>query len=1296
MGKLGPRLGSRKKAKRWPKGQSSSSNPETRKHRDQASCMFLIDNTGKPGITTEDLQKHDAIQGIQPQFEKLDLDENHSDSGTQSTINTVDTFATNYSNCSNISFSRFLNHFQSNSLLHKEMLAVLSAVTEVIKQNGGNESSTEYFAALMSTLEAIESDTSIAATLSLLGMGLKTVPKNVLNVQFAAASKIFLDILAKHATSEDYLILRHCIHCLSLLLRAQEAAAWSNSSTIQILDAVLSFIIHGKPKVRKSAQHGICAILKGSEFMKGNDTPQYHPAAPHIAKYCSNHLQLDSEPGGITSVLHVLTLLKDIIHLLPRPNVKIICESMLNIMTLKNVLITSCCLQTLHGLFVSRPPEITLPALRNGQIITALYDFQPPPTDAQPTLAWLTVMQEAHLNLCSISMNMCASILPKIFGKCMELWLSDKSTVISGSSHTIKILLQDCVGKMCEDEEVMKKYRTQIDQIIYMMHKQLNIQCLEALYHILHLIALLFQITGKSQSPKLIDILKTLADLRDSYNFASKNDAEYAIGAAIRVMGPETVLTFIPLKLSDNVINLQRTWLLPLLKDCITGGSLTFFIETLLPLAELCEKKASEPIGGKTYEFLVCQIWAILPSICDNAIDVKDNFKNIAKLLGTIFTQKKDIRSSIMSALRKLVKKAVEDEKTEDISELARFAKNYLPLCLNLYTTKPSGTDEEGQRLAAFETIKTYLSITNKDLVHELFDRALHRLKEPNNDDFFKESVHDIIRLLIEYTDIDRLEIFYDTCLPVLKEITTFKEQKKAYRFLEDVCSSDKETCKAFVVQHRREIQKLIISTATEVAKPSRGPRLRCLIHLIKSHPQLQKTKFLEFIVPEAVIYLKDINARCRASAYQLLNTIAEKFLESPDHLREYIDILMIGLGGGPKYCTASMLALASITYHYNGSLGMETVKNILEHACTLATSTTREIAEAALSYIKVYITVIPSPIIASSLTKLIETLCGMNDDCHRHFRHKVRDILVKLLRKYGMETISSVIPTSNLILHKRLKNINKIEEAKKKKRELNKLKERDTDEDSEFDARRRPKSIEEILADSEDELEGGENEEPKKNRKRTSRKEAWIQENEDIVDLIDPAAARNISTTQPGMLNPKGAVAKSKDRGFKTAPDGRLIITVDNERNDEVVVKRKKKSPLLLHSDSDDDYEDIDDVESVAVPQAIGRKRKYSDNFDSTSVRSGDSSKYRAGGSGIHRSLKKGKLQHDPGLEYRAVKAGGDIKKKGKPDPYAYVPLTRASLNRRKKKQNAGKFHSIIKGAKKGANIGMKNRKKN
>ena len=38
-----------------------------------------------------------------------------------------------------------------SSAHHKEMLAILAAVTEVIKSNGGQENTVEYFAALVST-----------------------------------------------------------------------------------------------------------------------------------------------------------------------------------------------------------------------------------------------------------------------------------------------------------------------------------------------------------------------------------------------------------------------------------------------------------------------------------------------------------------------------------------------------------------------------------------------------------------------------------------------------------------------------------------------------------------------------------------------------------------------------------------------------------------------------------------------------------------------------------------------------------------------------------------------------------------------------------------------------------------------------------------------------------------------------------------------------------------------------------------------------------------------------------------
>ncbi|XP_029179046.1 RRP12-like protein [Nylanderia fulva] len=1308
MGKL-LRLGSRKKAKRWAKGQSSSSNPTTMKHRKQATGMFFKDFSDTPGITKEDLQKHDAIQGsIQPQFANLDIEDQPESTvyGT-ATANTFDTFASNYSNCTNVSFGNFLSHFQSTSIMHKEMLAVLSAVTEVIKNHGGTESSTEYFAALMTTLEAFEDETSVAATLSLLGMCLKTVPRAVLNVQFSATSQIFLQILSKYVATENFLILRHCIGCLSVLLRAQQAATWVDPSTKRMLDAILTFTSHAKPKVRKSALHGICVILKGSDIMKSENPPTYHPAAEQIATHCIMQLNNACDIGsslGVTTILHTLTLLKDVMHQLPKSHVKTICERLLSIMTLKNVLITSCCLQTLHGLFVSRPLEATLPLQTNADIIKALYDYQPSVTDVQPTLAWLAVMQEAHCNLVHTFLNtsstlnvgsiMLGNIVPRMLNKCTELWLSSKTEVIGGTSNTVKVILQECVAPLCESKERIDKYSSTLSQIISIMHKTLSYQYLEAWQHVFHLVALLFQITGKSNLQGLKDIIKSLGELRDSYNFAYNSDVEYAIGAAIKAMGPQVVLDILPLRADDGTINLKRGWLIPLLKDCITGSTISFFKDVLLPIALTCEEK-SKGIEGKTYEFLVPQIWSILPSICNDVSDIKNNFKDIARLLGMVISDRKDLRSPVMAALRKLIGKATRDKHVDDMAELARFAKNYLPILFNLYMMKPNGTDEEGQRLAAFETIKIYLTIMNSDLANEMFERALSKLDEPNANDFFKESVYDLIRVLIGYTDVDKLKKYYDMCVPVLQDDTKQKEQKKAYRFLEEICGSDRKVCKQFLEENRRGIQKILITSTTSVINASRGTRLRCLTHLVKLHPQLEKTKFLEAIVPEAVLGVKDINARCRNTAYQLLNEIAQKFLNNSEYLKDYTDMLMVGLGGEQNYISATLLALASLTYHYNGSLDMETIKEILEHVWTILTSPTREVVESALSYVKVYLNVMPTSVVASTLPQMINALSQMNEDCKRHFRQKVRDIFTKLIRKYGIGPISSMIPTSDVILHKRLKNINKIEDAKRKKRELERAKKLEND-DMEFNAKRTPKSIEEILADSDEEFEATENEESAKDKKRTSRKDAWIQENEEnIVDLIDPAAARNITTTQPGVSNPtKIPMKKVKDHGFKTAPDGRLIIVDGNEKDSDTEEKSKKKFFLQNKDSEEDDYEDEDDVSMTT--KNVDKKRKYSESMsDVMSLKSQSTSRYQAGGSGIHRPLKTRKVEREAGSEYRAVKGRGDIKKKGKPDPYAYLPLTRSALNKRKKKKNAGKFQSIVSGAKKGARKGMKNKRK-
>jgi len=54
---------------------------------------------------------------------------------------------------------------------------------------------------------------------------------------------------------------------------------------------------------------------------------------------------------------------------------------------------------------------------------------------------------------------------------------------------------------------------------------------------------------------------------------------------------------------------------------------------------------------------------------------------------------------------------------------------------------------------------------------------------------------------------------------------------------------------------------------------------------------------------------------------------------------------------------------------------------------------------------------------------------------------------------------------------------------------------------------------------------------------------------------------------------NPKIPVKRVKDHGFKTAPDGRLIITDGDEKDSDTEEKNKKKAPFLQDDLEEDDY---------------------------------------------------------------------------------------------------------------------------
>lgn len=108
-------------------------------------------------------------------------------------------------------------------------------------------------------------------------------------------------------------------------------------------------------------------------------------------------------------------------------------------------------------------------------------------------------------------------------------------------------------------------------------------------------------------------------------------------------------------------------------------------------------------------------------------------------------------------------------------------------------------------------------------------------------------------------------------------------------------------------------------------------------------------------------------------------------------------------------------------------------------------------------------------------------------------------------------------------------------------------------------------------------------------------------------------------------------------------------------------MVKETTRKRKLDHDQEDDDDGEENETKTQAR-SALG-----------SSVKS-----YRSGGRGIHRPLDK--TEAASGKEFKSKKGKSDEKRKGVAvDPYAYVPLNRSALNKRRKVSIRGSFKQLV-----------------
>ncbi|XP_050702743.1 RRP12-like protein [Eriocheir sinensis] len=1042
-----------------------------------------------------------------------------------------------------------------------------------------------------------------------------------------------------------------------------------------------------------------------------------HPAAGAAAEFCLVNLRAATELGNTKTALHTLVLLRQVIASLPRKQLKAVCECLLSIMQVGRALVNTCALQALHALFAAHPPPEVLPAHTNAALVAALTQGAtggaggvggvpvPGKNDPQPACAWITVVTVAVMNMCRLEEEAGMGQLLRWFEVLVPYWQSDHASVRTKVRESLDVLLRECV--VAASEGVRGGAAEGLWAVVC---EGLSLQYQAAWGEVFRVLEAAFPALGPARPAAAQPCLASLCQLMANPRLPQRPALERAVGAAVAALGPESLLALVPPRATGDVEQDEGGWwTLPLLRRFVAAAGLGPFLDHLLPLAARChalldgldKQGRRDSLLAATYRQVEQQVWAALPAFCRGAGDVEEALgrDGFPRLLCDHLKHRPDTRPHVMEALRLMLAAVPPNPPPgQPPPRLALYAKNYLPALFNVYLTVPGVEGvAPGQRQAALATVRAFAAVLEPPRAAELLAMVLGRHTQaveagagPDHT-LRRRALLDLAAALLPRLDGPALATLYGHVLPLL-DYQEHGLQKAAYRLLEAVLAGETPATAALVEERLEELGGLLLGGLAKAAPSARAPRLRCLrLLLLRLGPEVareRREEVLRRVVGEAVVCCgRAMSQATRKAAFLLVSEVGAAIQRSEgctaeDTVVRALELLLAGLVGSPALAAATMLALTALTYQYREQLTAQVVAVLVQNTCVQLLCPSREIVASCLSFIKALPALLTPARLAPHLPAIVQAMTNMTPDCQRKYRLKTRDILDRLMRRYGADAIAALVPPGDTILHKRIRNLRKLASRKEREREERRRTEGEEEEEEDgLGSRALPASLDEILAEidsEEDEKEEEEEEEGGKRRKMMKKKKkkgnTWIREDDDeIVDLLDASAGQAIMSGRAAAAAARGGgrTKARAGRGFEMDKEsGKLIITENG---------KKEKDGGVDELDFTEDMDDILGLKGAAGGSGKVKKRKRSDSLGSADGAAD------AGGGGEGKGAKR-KKRADPGAEFRAKRAGGDVKKRGTSvNPYAYVRLSKQQLNRRKKAKFEGQFGSLVRGARKG-----------
>nr|QEY02176.1 RRP12-like protein [Oliveria decumbens] len=778
-------------------------------------------------------------------------------------------------------------------------------------------------------------------------------------------------------------------------------------------------------------------------------------------------------------VLHMLNLLK---HLLPYLSPKVKLEALselLKLVTSRFSTLTRHIFDVIKTILESIEGGDSMPEMERLVSLLASYvSRRQNPSDTILSAAYLLKISMNNLHV--EESNTWNNHLLVVFRSLGGL-LTSEGTTASHASDYLKELIDLHIdvrniltteGQLVENEDA-SKVDSVVKSVCAVIGNLLSASDEVPSEHILAVVSVLFLKLGDVSHLYMKDITYRLANFMTSACDTEK--LQECIGAAVVAMGPEKLLDLLPISLTAEDLTCSNIWIIPILKKYISGASLGFFMEHVVPLAESFARASHEvkkSVFQKDLQAHAHALWGLLPAFCRNPVNMHKNIKSLVKLLIPFVKEDSFMIENIAISLQELVnqnkglvlgldkgpgefgKQPIMDgamitaamnskqqpsysKKTAErnLRALTSCSEKLLRALTDALFTVP-----HDKHIHLKDAIGCLATIADSSVTEKIFMSLLEKLQLADvSSDCRKLIGHGDVSAsankeenLLNPTDRDAnrcimLELAYAIAEGANKDIVeqiynlikqTFQEADEighyeAYLTMNKILEKHPWFCSS----RFNELMELLVGLKLPVDLVSLKSRFSCfqtlLIYAIKTLDDEDKHTFI--ILNEIILTLKNSDEVIRKAAYDILLGVGSVLKcsssSTPDGPYHKLINMIMGYLSGSSPHIRSGAVSALSVLVHNDVNLCLLVPDLLPSVLELMHSKAIEVIKAVLGFVKVLVLTIQVKDLQTFLAEIVNKVLPWSSVSRHHFRSKVTVILEIMMRKCGSAAVKLLVP---------------------------------------------------------------------------------------------------------------------------------------------------------------------------------------------------------------------------------------------------------------------------------------------